>query len=151
MRDNPTVTIVVDRKQADEFLDCLSSTFQTMSAFQRGTAYFWVEKRDAVAISYNAQWKPFLGYTAGYNPEDERTPIVGWSSVLSEIKDIMRKRPHGISGGRVFLRDSGAFRVVDGAEVQIRRWVWLGDGLIRSTLALLDRFKFRNQAPSWLS
>jgi len=47
-----------------------------MSEDQIYRMYLFVEHRNAIAISFDSSWKPFIGYTRVYNaPAEEETDV----------------------------------------------------------------------------
>lgn len=124
------------------FLWGIKNTLLKMPPNQVDELYFYVVKRNAVAISFDSSWQPFIGFTRGYNyPEErERKYIRGGGAFLALIKSRFRTCPHEICGGRVFLKPDYAYHVTSTSEeVIFIRWTWLGNSpsLVDDVLELL--------------
>lgn len=142
----PIVYEVIDRQDASEFLGAIEITLAHMTRTQIEEVYLYVDKRKALAISFDAEWRAFLGYTRGYNQPEDRTPLRGGGKFLGLIRSKLRARPHVVSGGRVFFTTERAFRVnSDLTEDTLCWWIWLGDSLdlVDDVLHLLRQAKFR--------
>ncbi len=106
-----------------------------MSYEQLYEAYLYVWKRNAIAISFNKDWQPFIGYTTGYNEPDDRTRIFSGCELLKLIQEKLKIWHNAITvdipneprGGRVFIKKECVYRYTYESEIVLFRCVWLGD------------------------
>lgn len=134
------ISEVIPHNDTSDFLWSIKNTLLEMPPDQVKELYFYVMRRNAVAISFDSRWQPFIGITKGYNYSEDRTYISGGGAFLALIKSKFRACPHEISGGRVFLRSDRAYHVTVTSEEEIFiRWIWLGNslGLIDDVLEIL--------------
>ncbi len=137
---------VISRQEASDFLRAIEITLAHMTRTQVEEVYLYVERRNALAISFDSEWQAFLGYTRGYNQPENRTPLRGGGHVLGLVRSRLRARPHNVAGGRVFFASERAFRVnEDHTEDTLCWWIWLGNtlNLVDDVLHLLRQAKFR--------
>lgn len=124
------ISEVIPHNDTCDFLWGIKNTLLKMPPDQVQEVYFYVMKRNAIAISFDSAWQPFIGVTRGYNHLEERTYISGGGAFLALIKSRFKTCPHEISGGRVFLKADYAYRVTATSEEEIFiRWIWLGNRL----------------------
>jgi len=140
---DPPPIIEVTATDAAEFITCLSETLQQMTVTEREEVRLVVQQRQAVAISWNADYEPFLGYTAGFNEPDSRTAMHRSGFVLNEIgKWLRRRRRSKPRGGRVFITSDVAFTVPYDMPITLCKWTWPRQDLVYEVLSMLEESLF---------
>ena len=129
---DPKVTEVIARDDASAFLRGIENTISKMLPEQIEAVYLYSFQRNAIVVSFDGDWKPFFGYTRGYNYPDDRTYLVGGGPFLALVRSRFKHLPHDISGGRVFLGSSYAYRAPLDMDKEVEvflRYIWLGNSL----------------------
>lgn len=105
--------------------------------------YLFVEQRNAVAISFDSNWKPFIGYTRGYNAPEDRTYISGGPFLALVRSRFRSSHQFDIAGGRVFLAANRAYNIDKLYEYTFLKWIWLSDSLslVTDVLQLLRNYR----------
>ncbi len=84
---NPSVIQIIDRDNAKKFYQAVEAAFSRMSYEQLQEAYWYVDRRNAIAVSFDKDWQPFIGYTSGYNELDDRTRLNGGGEIIKLAQD----------------------------------------------------------------
>jgi hypothetical protein len=108
--------IQVTKQMADDLVSLLKKTLDELSEEQRKYVHIYDNKKNALVISYDRDWYPFIGYTWGYNHSPtylERIP-----QLLKKIGVIYMQENRVPSGGRVFIDMNCAFYVDDSRKMQ---------------------------------
>jgi hypothetical protein len=134
------VTEVISRKDTRDFLLGINNALLMMSCEQVEEVYLFVKRRNAIAISFDSTWRPFIGVTRGYNCPEDRTYFSG-GPFLALIKSRFRARPREIAGGRVFLTSDYAYHTDGMLEEVLLQYIWLSDrpNIIEDVLILLSQ------------
>lgn len=138
---------IIDQDMAEEFFDVLERVLLRMRSDALDELYCYVDRRCGIAISFDEDLLPFLGFTRGYNSDkwsreyltDGHYSCELLESVGQALEDKTR-RTHQ-SGSRLFLDDEGAFRVTrSGKGETILDWKWSAfdpESLVQGTIDLL--------------
>lgn len=122
------ITEVIPRADVNSFLAGITTTLANMSPDGIEQVYLYSLERNAIVISFDGTWRPFFGYTRGYNYPEDRTYMIGGGAFLALVRSRFKSLPHDIPGGRVFLSSDRAFRVLrDYKEETFLRYIWLSD------------------------
>lgn len=115
----------VSAQEADEFFTAVVFALKTQSYDDLARVMLIGRSHPGVAISFDAEWEPFLGHTLGYNNygKPPRLPIHQPSQVLYVAKVWLMRLGRAIRGGRVFINANGV--LCDGAS--IGQWDWRGE------------------------
>lgn len=132
---NTDVLNVIDKKDAGAFYYAFEKALSKLSLTDLHDIYLYIYHRQAVAISFDADWKPFIGYTSGHNDIERRVPLVGGGVVIKMIKDglmdfykILKKfNPREPKGGRVFINKNLVYRHTMDEDFLLLRTIWLGN------------------------
>lgn len=132
------ITEVISQEATQDFLAGIQSTLQTLPLWHIEELYLFVKSHNAIAISFDASWKPFIGVTRGYNEPENRTYIHSGGEFLALVRSRFKALPHEICGGRVFLKNDRAWSGSSGKV--FLKWVWLGKhlSLVEDVLELLQ-------------
>jgi hypothetical protein len=86
--------------------------------------YLRGKTQDGLPLSFDAEWYPFIGVTAGYNPPERRRTIRDGVAILERLRlYLSRAFPKERPGGRFFLSHTGVTRVSeDGVRTVVVRW-----------------------------
>ena len=116
-------TVVTDA-QANEFFKAVIATLADLNFSDLQHVYLL--KHNAVVISFSGTYKPYIGYTAGYNRnKNEREYLPDNLDVPNLIADALRFREK--LGGRVFIRKSFVFeRDKFSRNNLLCNWDWQG-------------------------
>ncbi len=135
----PPPKIQVSYEQAEEFIQVLRDTLSKMSMTQREEVRLIVQSRRAVAVSFDGHNRPFLGYTAGYNPFDARTALPTACYILYVIRTwLLARRKKGPKGGRVFITSECAYTLPEHEPlIVLCQWKWPGKDVVREVISLL--------------
>ena len=98
-----------------------------MALAEREDVYLLLSERNAIAISYSGQWRPFLGFTSGYNLPDRRRYLPEGITVLDHIIDNLSTWKLELPGGRVFINQDTAQKVIGRQLHTICIWDWQGE------------------------
>ena len=137
------ITEVIPRKDALDFLSGIERSLLNMSEDEIYKMYLFVEHRNAVAISFDSSWRPFIGYTRGYNSPEERAKISGGAFLALVRSRFQTSHQSEIPGGRVFLAANRAYNIDEVYEYTFLQWIWLGKSLslVEDVLQLLRRYR----------
>lgn len=69
---------------------------------------YWIDD-DNLIISFDGDYKPFIGKTRGFNRFNERVYFDGNNDVISNIADALDATGRDINGGRVFINRRCAY------------------------------------------
>ena len=130
----------IGQDELGDFLITVKTTLAFMTPEQVNEVYLYVSQRRAIAVSFDKDWQPFLGYTRGLNPPDKRTLIRGIGDLLQVIRSKFQKLPHDRAGGRVFLTNDRAYHInKKNMEVTLCRWSGVGNRfrLVDEVIAIL--------------
>lgn len=134
---NPNITT----EQANEFIESIRSTLNILKTSVVKDLYIFSRDRDAVVISFDGQWRPFLCQTRGFNDPSCRVPIYLTNEVLDIIQGALKELGRDTPGGRTFLNSKGVRCIDEGLDVEIVRWDWpLGD-LVKDVLYIKTYFE----------
>lgn len=136
------ITIIIGRKEAEDFLNDLENSLQKMNRDQIESVYLYVKDKNAIAISFDSNWHTFIGYTHGYNHYEDRTPFRTNNMVISTVRKELKNCHYSIAGGRVFLAADRAYHInEDLTEDILCGWKWLGNSknLVEAVKLLLKK------------
>ena len=112
-------------EEAEEFIQAISTEAgrpppEILYLMNRG--------RDGLSLSFDAEWYPFIGMTAGYNALQQRRYIRDGIVLIERMKRHLAQRtcnPSGENGGRFFLCSEGVIRITPSCErVPVIKWQW---------------------------
>jgi len=89
-----------------------------MTQVQLHQVHLFNEELEAIYISYNGQWEPFIGFTAGLNPEEDRGYLPEKIWLLDRIGEFLDELNLGIPGGRVMINSTGVLKRFDDNAIQ---------------------------------
>ena len=90
-------------READEFVGCLGETIVTSSNVRP-----YNPRRDALVLSFDNEFRPFLNYTKGYHSaRDRRLYLKNVPELVRQIGE--RVAPYRRPGGRVFINGEKAY------------------------------------------
>ena len=105
--------------------------------------YIYSGNKNALPVSYNSEWRPFIGRTYGHNPESWRVHFNPGISVLEGVGKALRRLGREIRGGRVFLTSTGAFCVEGTSKIDLLNWLWPERDIVDSVLQVVaERLAF---------
>lgn len=131
--------IPVSREDGQAFMTSLEATIVGLSEQEAYTVYLVVESRRAIAVSFDGDWRPFLGFTRGYNPPDSRAYLESDLGFLNQLADALEQLALESPGGRVFIRQYNATKAIDGVEATLCIYDWPLSNPINQALAILVR------------
>jgi hypothetical protein len=100
--------LTVTQEIADEFYTVIREAIYATPVEWLDELYIVDIQLKSVVFSFDGQWKPFVGFTKGFNLPEKRTPMT--SSYLTDfILDSFDYRSREIPGGRVHLTEAKAF------------------------------------------
>ena len=134
--------VTVPKDKVDMFFITLQDAFMRMHRSQLEELRLYVAKRHAVTVSYDADWQPFMGFTAGYNDPDDRVLLDATDWVLGLVSRSLRAKRYSIPGGRMFLDADGAYRAPHGSAEYLCWWNWRGMDIVEGCLDLLEEARF---------
>lgn len=120
------ISEVIPRHDTEVFLSGINYALQENLPSGISDLYLFIPQRNAIAISFDSNWRPFIGTTMGYNCQEERT-YLGGGAFLALVKSRFRACPHEIPGGRVFLTSSKAYPANGMPGEAFINWIWLSD------------------------
>ena len=125
---------LVSLAEADTFCAVIEQALSRLDYRHLSSIYLIGRGRrhHGIAISFDVAWKPFLGYTSGFN-RNEREYVAAGCRILNVIGDWLRLVPRWQPGGRVFVSKEGAS--FDGEA--LATWDWNGE----CPVARLTRFR----------
>ena len=136
--------LIVKQEEAKQFAAAFSSALRALPLGPANRLYLFPAERKALAISLDADNRPFIGFTAGYNPPNERAYLPRPLSVLERIANLVDARDQPILGGRIFLSEYSASKVIEDREHTLCTYEWpeagpysIGISIFISTLVAL--------------
>lgn len=95
--------LTVTSDQAREFLIAIENAIRTMTEFQLQQIYFLNHDLQAIHLSYDGEYRPFIGFTAGFNYKDDRVYLSKNIWLLIQIGKYLKELNLSKPGGRVFI------------------------------------------------
>lgn len=109
MNRNQIVEYKIKDFWIDELLSSLKNILEESSLKQLNSLNIYDGNKEAIIISFDNVWRPFLGITKGYNKQEERTYFNNIPQlvqlIINKYRSCNRKEP----GGRVFLDKNSAY------------------------------------------
>jgi hypothetical protein len=135
------VAEVISNQDARSFCLSIESTLLKAPPSLVNEIYFFIQTKRAIALSFDGNWRPFIGTNIGYNYPEERIYVNGGGAFLALVRSRFKNMPHEMAGGRVFLAGNRAYRIEAGYERTFLKWVWLGRNLdlVSDILSVLDK------------
>ena len=123
---------IVSRAEQDDFLSAVRSSVQRMTETQRYEVYSYSRQRNSLVVSFDRKWKPFWGYSFGFNQLEVRT-YIRRCKVLRMVGFHLESFHFNINGGRVFMDSKKALRVDEYNQTHLLcNWYWVtGDDIVR--------------------
>lgn len=124
--------ILVKEHQATEFIHCIDCALLNIVPLEKIRQLHLLEYNSSLVISFDAEYNPFLGYSRGYNPPEQREYLRD-CYVLNEIKIALNEVNTSESdGGRIFLNSKEARRKLnDGRIISICSFLWMGEDPVK--------------------
>ena len=115
----------ITENQAKEFFESIQSAL----IFRRSSLYLYSWERNAIVISFDSKWKPYLCEEKGYNTKSQRTYIYPIKDVFKIVIQAYQKAGRDQNGGRSFFTSDCVFYVDESNDIfDLVRWDWpLGD------------------------
>src|SRR3989304_4521819 len=126
-------------EDAQAFIAALEETIMSLSEREAYSVYLVVEARRAIAISFDGEWRPFLGFTRGYNPHDSRAYLAPKLAFLDRIADALESFALERPGGRVFVGPYDTRKLIDDVQVTLCVYDWPEGNPVHQALAILVR------------
>jgi hypothetical protein len=118
----------ISSAQAKAFLEVIRSALIFRSSSDVANLYIHSDDRNAIVISFDGSWHPFLCETRGYNEPSSRLSLNHNNDVLRMIAKALRYLGRDQRGGRTFLNSQGVVCVEDQSVVELIKWEWpIGD------------------------
>jgi len=125
--DNFDLPLDVDitENQAKDFVESI----QRALIAQKSSLYLYSWERNAIVISFDDEWNPFLCAVKGYNTKPQRTKIYPIGDVFKMVIHAYQKAGRDQYGGRSFFTSDCVFYVDESNDIfELVRWDWpLGD------------------------
>lgn len=120
--------MAVTAHDASEFMAAFSEALDTLQQKPVHNLYLFPKDRHALAISLDAELRPFLGFTSGFNLRSDRAYLRGHMRIIDEIAGVLVTLDKEIQGGRVFLSEYSASKIIDGVVHTLCTYEWPGEG-----------------------
>lgn len=80
------VRIAISEEQASDFLGTIRDALNRMSKTEIEDVRLIVRKRGAIAISFDKNKRPFLGFSAGFTPPSDRVMLSNDNWLINKCK-----------------------------------------------------------------
>lgn len=116
---------VISLEEVHELLNALGQEVQRPP---KEFLYLFNRGGDGFPVSFDGEWFPFIGTTAGFNPPGcGRRYFRDGVTILERLRSVLRTSPYVDAGpgGRFFLSTEGVFRIDrDLTRIMVVRWAW---------------------------
>lgn len=129
---------IVTKEMAEEFLYTQEVSLSKLDSEKLGKVCLIDLKNKTVLFSFDKAWKPYIGFTRGYNRK-ERVSLEP-CELTEMIKMAFRQQGRRPAGGRVHIKaDSVFYKNSDRTKVELFRISeWQGDDPYKASAALLN-------------
>ena len=118
----------VTQADADEFMQAFKAALDRLPIQPATQLYLFPKNRKALSISLDGDLKPFLGFTAGYNPPEQRVYLPDRIQIIDRISEILESYDRDTRGGRIFLTEYSVSKEIEGHEHTLCTYDWPGEG-----------------------
>jgi len=131
--------IEISDEQASDFLEVIRDALKRMSKTEIEDVRLIVRKRQAITISFDKNKRPFLGFSASYNPPSNRVMLANDNWLINKCKFWFIVRRKSLSGGRFFIQSQRAFTDPKNTpEIVLCEWDWPGQDVVEACMNLLE-------------
>ncbi len=103
-KQTPIVNEVIAFEDLVQFYNDIENLFERMPVSE---VYLLDLSRQSIVISFDSEWKPFIGITHGYNQNEARN-FLPYGNLISKIRRKFQSEHRAIKGGRVFIGKDNA-------------------------------------------
>jgi len=134
---------IVTLAEADELCGAIEETLKRLDYAHLSSVYLTRrgKKHHGIAVSFDAEWRPFLGHTTGFNHKSKRDYLRASSRLLDVVRGYLLHAPRWKPGGRVFLSREAAR--LDSAI--LTTWDWSGECPVARLTPFRDSLKSERQ------
>lgn len=119
-------TVVVAKQESDFLYLSIRAALTKLSKEDLSRIYIFDYEKKAIIISIDGNWEPFIGFTPGYNPKDDRLGLGTGIGVINSIINPLQSRDYHIPGGRIFLNQVVAFHYKSNIQKTLCTFDWAG-------------------------
>lgn len=95
------------KKQIDELIGTFQKAFANLSYDE--LTFIRLFDEDAIVVSFSIDYKPFLGFTKGYNHPDQRVYIPKETTILNRLGEALDSYGRDKAAGRVFIQNDRVY------------------------------------------
>ena len=122
-------TYVLSHDEVKGFYEIIDYALVTATneGFYLGDLHLLDDNKEAVVLSFDRFWRPFIGTSYGYNQLDERCRIPTWENLISLARAKLKYEHRAIDGGRIFITRDSVFYKDENLRKHILFYlIWLG-------------------------
>ena len=129
MRPNPYPyelphQVEISRPQAKAFYEVIRSALEFRNPSYVADLYLFSNDRNAIVVSFDGSWRPFLCETRGYNIPANRLRLNHNNEILKLVAKALKYLGRDQSGGRTFINSQGVVCVEDQSVIELVSWNW---------------------------
>lgn len=93
----------ISDEEAKQFIDLIKNELRKLDSEELDNVYLFDHSTQSIILSIDSNWKPFIGFTRGWNYPQNRKLFKEEIGILDLVIDSLYEREYDTSGGRIFL------------------------------------------------